>query len=242
MILDKYIQTYTLPSFLKLVLNRLGIHRLWKLGLRNKTVMYVRGSTQDSGTVSETWIDKTYLKWIKGISGTIIDIGANIGSFTVFAAKQKETKVFSFEPMPDNFRMLDKNVKANNLHNVQVFPTAVSGKKTKVKVFRGEKSGMHSMYGSGKEYETVQTTTIKEIMDHHNIKRCGFLKLDCEGAEYEILMSTPKGYLKRIKNIALEYHDVGTARRDELVEFLKKAGFTVRAKGNEKIGIMYASI
>ena len=74
--------------------------------------------------------------------------------------------------------------------------------------------------------------TLTEIFDTYQVDRCDFLKLDCEGAEYEILLNLPITYLQRVSRIALEWHGVEdpAVRRSQsnsLVERLVSAGFEI---------------
>jgi hypothetical protein len=68
-------------------------------------------------------------------------------------------------------------------------------------------------------------------MDRHDISTCAFVKVDCEGAEYEILYRTPPAYLARIKHMAIKYHATEDKQRKaaELMAFLKESGFDIVA-------------
>ena len=80
-------------------------------------------------------------------------------------------------------------------------------------------------------YLEVSTTTLQDIMDRNHIEQLDFLKVDCEGAEALILQSTPMHYLKRVKKIALEYHDHMTPTpHQKLHRLLREAGFIVRER------------
>jgi hypothetical protein len=79
-------------------------------------------------------------------------------------------------------------------------------------------------------------------MDRHQIKHIDFLKLDCEGAEEAILLSTPKAYLQRVRKIAMEFHDQLTRlKHDELRKLLQEAGFSTSLKWvqGDPLGFLY---
>ena len=61
---------------------------------------------------------------------------------------------------------------------------------------------------------------MKKIFDDNNIEECNFLKLDCEGAEYNIIDSLPNDYFTKIKKMIIEYHLADT--KPELLERLIK--------------------
>jgi hypothetical protein len=76
---------------------------------------------------------------------------------------------------------------------------------------------------------TVACTTLAEICDANALTRVDVVKMDCEGAEYEILYDTPPACLERLKEIRMEYHDAGAPPRDlaSLTGFLRGHGYEV---------------
>lgn len=130
---------------------------------------------------------------------TFIDIGANIGYFTVLAAKAvlKEGLVIAFEPDPHNVKLLMKNIKVNKLKNVTIVNKAVSDKPGHVRLFLSEvNSGDHRIYdGKDDEYFNagmprreikVETTTLEEYLCG-NSRTADVIKMDIQGAEYAAL-------------------------------------------------------
>lgn len=176
-----------------------------------------------------------------------MDIGANIGVFTLFAAYNKQNTVHSFEPFPGNFEFLNRNIHTNGLHNITTHCVAVGDKVGFEKLFISDISGGHLLFdrninGKLEKYIEVPTITLQSIMDDNNLEQIDFLKLDCEGSEGLILMSTPTDYLKRIRNIAMEFHDnVSTLKHDDIQRLLKEAGFVTRLNwdGNSPFGYIY---
>ncbi len=138
-----------------------------------------------------------------------------------------------------------KNIKLNNLKNVATFNLAVSeSNKNRELNISNVSSGMHSFFSKGSDKKvSVGCITLKEIFDKNKIEKCNFLKIDCEGAEYEILYNTPKKYLDKIEKIALEWDNLDDKKMNVnfLKKFLREKGFKIRIKfGNEKAGILYA--
>ena len=66
-------------------------------------------------------------------------------------------------------------------------------------------------------------------MDANHLERVDLLKMDCEGAEYEILYSTPSSHLQRISEIRMEYHNLDSGDRhvEGLKRFFAQSGFAV---------------
>ena len=122
----------------------------------------------------------------------VVDIGANVGIFTLYAAEHTHNHVFAFEPLPLNFEYIQKNLIANNLKHVSCFCTAVSDKSGPVKFYvtaevAGNSLADHNINGKIENYIEVPCTTLTSIMDDQKLDRIDFLKLDCEGAEGAIL-------------------------------------------------------
>lgn len=169
----------------------------------------------------------------------VIDIGGNIGTFSILAASHaKKGKVFSFEPMPDNYNLLKENIRLNRVRNIYPACFGVLDKKKRVEFFINSKdTGGHSINEISNEPRNkkiiIKCIALKDIFDKNNIKNCNFLKLDCEGAEYPILLNLPKEYFKKIDKIAMEYHTKNypspakTKEVNILINHLKKMGFSV---------------
>ncbi|OGS04752.1 MAG: hypothetical protein A3G41_02190 [Elusimicrobia bacterium RIFCSPLOWO2_12_FULL_59_9] len=171
-------------------------------------------------------------------SDVIIDIGAHIGSFSVYAAQKALLgHIFSYEPDVASYQQLLKNVQANNLRNVSVFQEAVGGQAGMRTLYSAAlNSAENNFYWNSSRASVVECTTLTDIFKKNKIRRCDFLKIDCEGAEYEIILNTPADILKQIKRICVECH-VGYyfgMRRDDsteppiLIDFLRRSGFTLK--------------
>ncbi|MFH2021125.1 MAG: FkbM family methyltransferase [archaeon] len=158
--------------------------------------------------------------------GIIIDVGANIGLFSLLCAKGK--KVYAFEPEKKNFKMLITNIKENKL--VDVFPSkiALSKSKGRTRLFI-HGSATHSLYRQNKDdtFENVETATLDSIFLPQLVERISLLKIDVEGAELDVLEGC-KQLLKKTDNIILE--KVSSIPEDKILKLL--AGFKlVKKKG-----------
>jgi FkbM family methyltransferase len=177
-----------------------------------------------------------------------VDIGANIGIFSMLAAASLSSRVFAFEPHPENIRFLRRNVSANRMVNVTVFESAVSDLSGWQRLYINTNAAGHSLYATtpadcGCDDVWVPTTTLPEIMDTNHLDRIDFLKIDCEGSEGAILLSTPADYLKRISRLAIEFHDnVSTIAHEQIQTLLEQHGFRTALKwdGASSFGFLYA--
>ncbi len=76
----------------------------------------------------------------------------------------------------------------------------------------------------------VQLMPLSRILEEHDVTTVNFLKIDCEGSEYEILRSLNAANWARIERVVIEYHDIGRGRNHaELVKILRAHGFEVEA-------------
>lgn len=164
---------------------------------------------------------------------TIIDIGAHIGLFTLFASQFcKNGKIYCFEPVKENYDLLLSNIALNNLSNVSAFNVAVADKISTVKIFLNNDESGHSMFEQDSNSIEVQSTTLKNIFDENNISTCNFIKMDCEGAEYDIIGSLPQEYFIKIQKLIIEYHmaDKKPDLLEALISKLESFSFVVKKK------------
>jgi FkbM family methyltransferase len=165
---------------------------------------------------------------------TLIDVGGHIGTFALMAATRiPNSRVYSIEACEETYEFLIKNIQANNLTSVYPFHLALDKTKGTTKLFYNTKDGNwgHTIVKSfSNQGEEVATDTLTNFMTDQNIKLCDYMKLNCEGAEFNILLHTPKDILAKCKLILILYHlDLAEeASLDELKEHLKVAGFRLR--------------
>ena len=139
------------------------------------------------------------------LGDTVIDIGANIGYFTLIFAKLvgKTGKVISFEPDPRSFKILEKNVELNGFQNVELINKAVSNQNKKVKLFMntGDTQGSSLKQTEyNKEFHEVEAVSLDNCLEKD--EEIKFIKIDVEGVEKEIIEGG-KETLLRNKNIVL---------------------------------------
>ncbi len=155
----------------------------------------------------------------------VIDIGsATGGEAMLLAAINSKMRILSFEPIPENIIIFNKNIKANGFGNIKTFPLAVTGKTEKVKIFYGDPS---TPFGKAhyfvatpiknpeRSFIEVQGTTLEDIFKFNGINHCKLLKLDAEGSELEILQNAPLHILSKIDWILGEHH---IQKRDEMLK------------------------
>ncbi len=167
-----------------------------------------------------------------GSLGTVLDVGAHIGLFAVRVAPLAK-RVISFEPVPANFETLQKNV-AHYPHVTPV-PKAVSSKRGTATIYVSDNPSAHSMHPAEADRRTagteVETLSLADVFDEFKIETCDLLKLDCEGAEYDILGAVPDALWPKLRRIVMEFHPVAGGPEDwtgpALAKRLEARGFRV---------------
>lgn len=182
-----------------------------------------------------------------GSHDTVIDIGAHVGFFTLKAAHLADKgRVYAFEPCSPHFELLKENVRRNCAENIMLFKCAVWGESQEIELLYsldGEPLDTSIYTIGGNRKELVSAMTLDEVFRRCAIAACDFMKIDCEGAEYGILYSTPDHILRRIRRIALEWHRFdGSHAPADLARYLTDKGFKLLGSDNWTgvTGHMYA--
>ena len=207
----------------------------------------IRTNSTDLMALTNVWMTNEYDIENSQIAenDTIIDIGAHIGLFSLLVSQFCKTgKIFSFEPINDNFNLLISNLKLNHAENIRPFNLAVSKNTPSVNLFLNSDQSAHSIFSSDSESITVESISLQKIFDENKISSCKLLKLDCEGAEYEIIDSLPLEYFNKIQNMAIEYHaaDSKPELAEDLMSKIKNAGFTIKTRSHHNdMGFLIAT-
>jgi FkbM family methyltransferase len=201
--------------------------------------LYTRHNRSDFHMIDEIWGYRKYDYFGYRVTAgeVVVDIGANIGMFSLYAAKVcGASRVVSFEPFPDNYSMLCKNVEENQLCNVTCVNQAVAGN-------RGLRSlkldpidcGSHSLvWDSSERTVEVECCTLGDIFQRFSLTQIDYLKMDCEGAEYEILENATSR-LQQISRISMETHTTVDRKAEDLEKLLCAYGFEVRLFGGHRL-------
>ncbi|PSO83532.1 MAG: hypothetical protein BRC41_11990 [Cyanobacteria bacterium QH_9_48_43] len=181
---------------------------------------------------------------------TFIDVGANIGYFTLVAARkvEKNGRVFSFEPELENFDLLSKNVELNRLNNITFENIALSNLEGEIVLNKDPNSkGRHSICISREGWVPIRCKAMrldayfKKTQIH--IKQIDFIKIDAEGAELAILKGMENLIDPKKTLILLEFSkkliiESGSTVKD-FVDYLSEIGYDRATVINEKLQEKY---
>jgi FkbM family methyltransferase len=202
----------------------------------------LRQNVIDARIVREIFFQKPYLKHFSGQSEPIVvDIGAYIGDFSLYAAHYLGARVIAYEPAAENFSLLKQNIDDNNFgdHIYPVMKAIGPSKTVNLNVMKdgGEVHVSAYWYIDG-EHREVESETLEEILVNHELETVDLMKIDCEGCEYDVLLSLTDELSSRIHQIVLEWHKIADCenRLAQVRRKLVSVGYSVLSEGQ----ILYA--
>lgn len=197
--------SFTIDFDLSLYSHRVIFNESRKFGLYEKQISILMGALLQPGDL-------------------FIDVGAHIGYFSVLAASLvgETGQVFSFEPITENRKFLEHNIKINSLENVRFIPQVVSNRTGATNFyFNLDNDGGHALWDVSKHpfnkksknqpnIRSLQVTRLDDFFSSKDLSRLKMIKIDTEGNEFNVLMGSTdilKRY--RIKCIAWEVNRFG---------------------------------
>lgn len=178
----------------------------------------------------EVFADADYDLPLDAQNPVIFDIGANTGLFSL-RMKQlyPNAQIACFEPEPGNFSQLQSLIAQNRLQGVTAYKTAIGAETTTSTLFLHPRNiGGHSLIQQEADWipVKVELLSLRDALQTFPDNICHLMKLDCEGAEYEIVRGIDSDLAKRIRCIVFEgsgkLYDV-----DELHQHLTRLGYNL---------------
>ncbi len=227
---DKFaLSFYSAETFFrKMLLLKENPKLIYDVTLKNRGGLFYCGRHINSVWVASSFHEKEIKDYFCLKSGIFVDIGANIGKYTVIAGRKlgNRGKVVSIEPEPSNFKILERNIRLNKLNNVVSEQAACSSKEGNINLYlRRTGTGGHSLVRKSGEKIIVKSLKLDSILIKHKIKRISLIKIDAEGAEYEVLRGAKKTLKWKPKIIFESWNEeyLGRIRR-----FLAPFGYKIR--------------
>jgi FkbM family methyltransferase len=166
---------------------------------------------------------------------TVIDIGAHIGRYTITSSKQvgNTGKVVAIEADPDNFQLLKRNIALNNLTNVLPLNYAVFSTRTRMKLYEQSASAKYNSLiltraAKTENYVEVEADTLDSILKLNEVNRVNWIKIDVEGAEFEVLKGSTITLSSDDLSLFIEIHNIeDPSHYDNIVDFLNYHNYEI---------------
>jgi FkbM family methyltransferase len=179
----------------------------------------------DNGDIKDIFVDNIY-QYLPVKNKIVIDIGANIADSSIYFALRGASKIIGLEPFPKNYELAQKNINLNNFSNkINLFLAGCSGNKDEITIDPDYNSGINSILKDFKLGIKVPILTLGDILNENKLMSDGsiILKMDCEGCEYEAILSAEKNTLQKFSHVMIEYH----YGYKDLKKKLERSGFRV---------------
>lgn len=189
----------------------------------------LRPETSDGVVIREILTDDCYRFLKRAVSGLVIDIGANIGVFTVLASL-KGAEVEAYEPESNNFTQLLVNCELNGV-KPEVFQLGIGSGETG---YFTNNFGGTRREDSGESWGEVAIISLDDVVGGRDVE---LLKIDCEGSEYDIFSTCSDNTLRLIQNFVGEFHPDLTSpeKHSEVIDRLGQF-FDLEITGNIPAG------
>lgn len=201
--------------------------------------------SSDIQIIQENFLEEQYSFIYPFVKNSIvIDIGANIGDTAILFCGKGAKKVYAYEPHPFFFDLAGKNIKLNKLNDrILLSPYGAGARESSLTLKDDSVLGPTGSFGinkTGKNKEVeIKIISLSKIIE--NIDDPIVVKMDCEGFEFDTILSSPVKTLRKIKAMAIEFHN----DPDPIIKYLKCAGFEVEVKRDiltkyRRIGLLFA--
>jgi FkbM family methyltransferase len=234
-----HIFCYIYPNGYFKKFNFLNITFLIKVNPKNGVV--------DNIILNDGVLDGEHLTIIKNKlspSDCFIDVGANIGQYSLFASKCIPSgRVISFEPVKEIFNQFKESVFKNKIQNITLYNKACGDSKQHVTIYKkngdaGGSSIINLDFGKKETVELIEVVTLDDILI--NIEKISFIKIDVEGYEYEVLCGAQKIIHKFKPVLLIEYSPHIYCKNKEengklILDFLLKNKYIIKDLENDRI-------
>jgi FkbM family methyltransferase len=158
-------------------------------------------------------------------NGTVYDIGANVGFYTLLAASRAK-RVIAVEPLAENVAYLKRHLDLNGVCNVEVWSAAVADKEGEEPFAAAGDRSQGKLGGEGPMVRTVTLDRLCEIC-----RPPALIKVDVEGAEYRVLLGAQKCLAAHRPIILMSTHSISLHLA--CVTLLTNSGYDVQQVGND---------
>lgn len=231
----------------------------YNYNFNNKNFIYYLRDDVDFSVFNEVFKLMEYKSSIEKIKSSIypiIDVGAHVGFFSIFATSiNSSVKIYSIEPEKNNFELLNKHKDENRFENINTFKMAIAGKSYNGELILSEDSINHKIKREvintkkkkieDDNFQKVRVFSLKDFFIENKLDRVSLIKMDIEGGEYDIFDHLDVDDFSRIESFVIEYHEDKNSKKDRkyLENILRENGFSVQifpSRFDEDLGFIFA--
>ncbi len=175
----------------------------------------------------------------------IIDIGANIGSFSIYAHdlnKHLNPTIYAFEPHPDNANLSEANFKRNGLSDYHIIQKAVAGTDGVASFDISGAFDSFKLDTDSTDTIEVKTTKLSTFCNSNGIDKIHLLKMDIEGGEYEVIEHDLDFIKEKVEVMFIEYHNIKINNGQSILEEALEASFDITIQNPHEGGGMLIAI
>lgn len=194
-----------------------------------------RNNSWEEMFMREVWAENYYFHDlpIPTLNDNVLDIGGHIGGFSILVGKMAN-KVVAYEPIKENVELFKHNIEINGLEDrVKVLQVGVGKDDRSATIYLPNGDNPNTGKGTVADYDiansdarVIQIWNINDVLNGHRVNFT-YLKLDCEGSEYEILPAIDYDRFPKLKYITMEFHE-SLEKGMELKTLLESKGYAVK--------------
>lgn len=181
------------------------------------------------------------IRWIEQMTpgSTLVDIGANVGMYSVFSAIVRNIKVFAFEPESQNYALLNANIADNDLsEQVVAFPLALSDRMQLDKLYLSEFSGGGSCHSFAEKVgfdlkprkaafaQGAFSVTLDQLVESGAVPVPDYIKVDVDGIEHKVLQGARKTLSNAAVRSVIVELNTHLPEHNSAIEMLQSLGFS----------------
>lgn len=155
----------------------------------------------------------------------VLDVGAQCGDFSFLCSKVYNAgKVYAFEPLNANFKILERIVEINGISNIDTYNAAIGNSDGKLSLNIGGDGHMGTVLDTG----TIEMVNVMRL-DSKSFEKIDLLKIDVEGFEMEVLQGARNTINEHLPKLIIEIHT--HLLKKEVINFLSEFGYYVAHEG-----------
>lgn len=229
---------------LKIYLNKKNIKKIDYKYYGKNFILYPLDNVIDNKIITSSkkydFKELEYIKELKKNSESVfLDIGSNMGYYSIMSSNAGFTSIFAFEPLPKMIYRIQENIKINNLEDlIKIIPFALGDRNKEVIIFEKlDNIGGSSILNDNKSSKNliVNMITLDQFIRDYSINHIDVLKIDIEGFEDRVLMPFFRSNnISIFPKLVIIEHSSSKEWNEDVIDWMLKNGYSeeLRTRGN----------